>query len=40
MGGFEVKNDIALTVTVCIALFKAISELQKGKIASFTCCSV
>ena len=36
MGGFEVKNDIALTVTVCIALFKAISELQKD----ITCCSV
>ena len=27
-GGFEVRDDIALTVTVCIALFEVISELQ------------
>ena len=29
MGGFEVKNNIALTVVVCIALFEAIGELQR-----------
>ena len=27
---FEVKSNIPLTVTVCIALFKVIGELQKG----------
>ena len=26
---FEVKNNITLTVTVCIASFEAIGELQK-----------
>ena len=30
-GGFEVRNNIALTVTVCIALFVAIGELQKSQ---------
>ena len=29
MGGFEVKNNIALTGTVCIASFKVIGELQR-----------
>ena len=32
MGGFEVKNNIALTVTVCIASFKVIGELQREKL--------
>ena len=31
MGGFEVRNNIALMVTVCIASFEVISELQKEK---------
>ena len=39
MGGFEVRNNIALMITVCIALFKAIGELQKEK-TSVTCPSV
>ena len=30
-GIFEVKNNIALTVTLCIASFEAISELQRKK---------
>ena len=34
---FEVKNNIALTVTVCIASFEVIGELQR---ASVTCQSV
>ena len=29
LGGFEVGNNIALMVTVCIALFKTICELQR-----------
>ena len=38
MDGFDFE---ALTLTVCIAFFKAISsELQRGKISSFTCHSV
>ena len=33
MGGFEVKNNIALMVTmVCIASFKAIGELQRERL--------
>ena len=32
MGSFEVKNNIALIVTVCIALFKAIGELQRERL--------
>ena len=28
-GGFEVKNNIALTATVCIASFEAIGKLQR-----------
>ena len=32
MGGFEVKNNIDLTVTVCIASFEAIGELQREKL--------
>ena len=31
-GGFEVENNIALTVTVCIALFKVIGELQRERL--------
>ena len=33
---FGVKNNITLTVTVCIATFEVIGELQRGKIASVT----
>ena len=29
---FEVKNNIALTVTVCIALFEVIGEVQKERL--------
>ena len=32
MGGFEVKNNISLTVTVCIASFEAIGELQRERL--------
>ena len=32
MGGFAVKSNIALTVTVCIASFEAIIELQREKL--------
>ena len=32
MGGFEVKNNIALTVMVCIAWFEAIGELQRERL--------
>ena len=32
MGSFEVKTNIALTVTVCIASFKAIGELQRERL--------
>ena len=32
MSNFEVKNNIALTVTVCIASFEAISELQRERL--------
>ena len=32
MGGFEVKNNIMFTVTICIASFKAIDELQKKRL--------
>ena len=32
MGSFEVKNNIALTVTVCIASFEAIGELQRERL--------
>ena len=28
-GGFEIRNNIALTLAVCIASFEAISELQR-----------
>ena len=28
-GGFEVRNSIALTVTVCITSFEVIGELQR-----------
>ena len=31
-GGIEVKNNIALTVTVCIALFVVIGELQRERL--------
>ena len=31
-GGFEVKNNIALTVIVCIVSFEAIGELQKERL--------
>ena len=36
-GGFEVKN---LTVTVCIASFEVIGELQRVRLPSVTCRSV
>ena len=39
MGGFEVRNDIALTVTVCIASLKAIGDLQR-RILRQSCASV
>ena len=32
MSDFEVKNNIALTVTVCIALFEVIGELQRERL--------
>ena len=32
MSDFEVKNNIALTVTVCIASFEVISELQRERL--------
>ena len=32
---FEVKNNVALMVFVCIALFEAMNELQKGKMSRF-----
>ena len=32
MGSFEVKNNIALTVTVYVASFKVISELQRERL--------
>ena len=32
MGGFEVKNNIALTVTVCTASFEAIGKLQRERL--------
>ena len=32
MGGVEVENDIALTVTVCIASFEVIGELQRERL--------
>ena len=32
MGSFKVKNNIALMAMDCIALFKAISELQREKL--------
>ena len=32
MGRFEVKNNISLTVTVCIASFEAIGELQRERL--------
>ena len=31
-GSFEVKNNIALTVTVCIALFEVIGEVQRERL--------
>ena len=40
-GGFEVRNNIALTVTVCIATFKTIGiKTSNGKIASLKCRSI
>ena len=32
MSGFEVRNNIALTITVCIALFEVIDELQRKRL--------
>ena len=32
MGGIEVKNNIALTVTVCIASSEGIGELQRERL--------
>ena len=32
MSGFEFRNNIALTITVCIALFKVIDELQRKRL--------
>ena len=31
-GGFEIRNNIALTVTVCITSFEAIGELQRERL--------
>ena len=36
-GGFEVKNNIALTLTVCITSFKMIGKLQRDEIGLVTC---
>ena len=41
MGCFKVKNNIALTATVCIALFKATGELlrerlRQSRVAAFS----
>ena len=33
-GGFEGKNNITLMVTVCIASFEVISELQRKRLHS------
>ena len=32
MSDFEVKNNIALTITVCIASFEVIGELQRERL--------
>ena len=32
MGGFEVKSNIALMLTVCIALFEAIGEVERERL--------
>ena len=32
MGSFEVENSITLTVTVCIASFEVIGELQRERL--------
>ena len=32
MGGFQVKNNIVSPVTVCIASFEAIGELQRKRL--------
>ena len=37
-GGFEVRNDIALTVTVCIASFKTIGKPQRERCSSHVPC--
>ena len=36
-GGFEVRNNIALTVTVCIGSFEAIGELPRKDCISHVC---